>query len=213
MPSFTDIVSSTRSWIIGLAPSEYSMMKLARRRRAQVQAREEAGRTGPKMRCETEIEARWRELMRIASVMPPQKAGSGWNISAARSMARSRKAKRVASLSPAAIGTLPAARTSAMPGLSSAVTGSSNQARSQSRDQLDEALGLGHGIGAMRIDHEVDVGSRCALRAALYALGRDVRAPIHGADAHLDGLEAAGGDIGPQLLADPVRGSAQPPEA
>ena len=70
--------------------------------------------------------------MRIASLMPPQKAGSGWKMSADLSTARSRKAKRVASLSPVAIGTLAAARTSAMPALSSAITGSSNQARLQS---------------------------------------------------------------------------------
>ncbi|MNC94629.1 hypothetical protein D3C83_115290 [compost metagenome] len=70
--------------------------------------------------------------MRIASVMPPQIARSGWKMSTARSSARSLKSKRLNSDSPAAIGTVPEARTSAMPRLSSAVTGSSNQVRSQS---------------------------------------------------------------------------------
>ena len=65
--------------------------------------------------------------IRIASVIPPAIERSGWNTSAARSSARSRKSKRVNSLSPVAIGMSVLARTSASPRLSSAVTGSSNQ--------------------------------------------------------------------------------------
>src|SRR6185369_13293568 len=48
--------------------------------------------------------------MRIASDIPPQIARSGWNTSTARSSARSRKSKRLNSLSPAAIGMAVAAR-------------------------------------------------------------------------------------------------------
>ena len=60
------------------------------------------------------------------------------------------------------------------PALSSAITGSSNQARSQSRDQLDEALGLGDRVGAVRVDHDVDIGPE-RLARGLDARGRDMR--------------------------------------
>ena len=70
--------------------------------------------------------------MRDVSLMPPAMATSGCRTSTARKAMRSRKAKRVCSLSPDAIGMSVDARTSACPAGLSGDTGSSSQARSQS---------------------------------------------------------------------------------
>ena len=107
MPSFASTVSSTRSWIIGLAPSEYSTMKLAGEAAQTCSPAKKQGAPAHRCGAKRRLKALAIVPIRIASLMPPQKAGSGWKMSAAFSTARSRKAKRVASLSPVAIGTLP----------------------------------------------------------------------------------------------------------
>ncbi len=70
--------------------------------------------------------------MRCTSLMPPAMAVSGWQTSTARAAIISAKAKRVCSLSPAAMGMSVDARTSAWPATLSGDTGSSSHARSQS---------------------------------------------------------------------------------
>ena len=98
-----------------------------------MQAGGEGRRAGPQVRRHAQVRGAAIAPMRIASVMPPQIARSGCSTSAARKSIRSRKSKRVQSLSPLAIGMCVERRTSARPRLSSAVTGSSNQASWQSR--------------------------------------------------------------------------------
>src|SRR5271167_2914585 len=139
-PSRTGKDSSTRSCSNGLAPSEYSTMKPAGDAAATCSPAAKAG--APAQRCGASLRlwALARAEIRIASVMPPQIARSGWKMSTAASIARSRKSCRVNSLSPAAIGMSVAARTCAHPALSSAVTGSSNQARLQSSTRRQKRL-------------------------------------------------------------------------
>src|SRR5215472_6950279 len=130
IPSLTGNPSSTRSCSSGLAPSEYSTMNPAGEAAATASPAEKAG--APAQRCGASFRLCALAIaeIRIASVMPPQIARSGCMMSTAPSAARSRKSCRVNSLSPAAIGMSLARRTSAQPALSSAVTGSSNQAMS-----------------------------------------------------------------------------------
>ena len=51
-------------------------------------------------------------------------------------------------------------------------------------DQLHEALGVGDRIGAVRVDHDVDVRAERFARRA-HAGGRNVRRAVHRADPHL----------------------------
>ena len=83
-------------------------------------------------------------MRRPSVIIPPAMARSGWSTSAPRSSAISRKSCRVNSLSPVAMGTAEARRTSARPALSSAVTGSSSQERSQSSTIRQKALASPH---------------------------------------------------------------------
>src|SRR5712692_645026 len=132
MPSSTGKLSSTRSCRSGLAPKEYSTMNPAGEAAATCSPAAKAGAPAHKCGASFRLKALAMAEMRIASVMPPQIARSGCMMSTAPKTARSRKSCRVNSLSPAAIGMSVAARTAAQPALSSAVTGSSNQARLQS---------------------------------------------------------------------------------
>jgi hypothetical protein len=70
-------------------------------------------------------------------------------------------------------------------------------------DHVDEALGVGDGVGAVGVDHQLHLRPERGARGA-DAGGRDVRGTVHGADAHLHRAEAAGVDVGLQLLADAV---------
>src|SRR5579885_2356717 len=124
-PSRTGKSSSTRSCRSGLAPSEYSTMKPAGDAAATASPAAKAG--APAHRCGASF--------RLCAL-----ARSGCMMSTAPKSARSRKSCRVNSLSPAAIGMSVARRTSAQPALSSAVTGSSNQARSQSSTSRQKRL-------------------------------------------------------------------------
>src|SRR5690606_30731462 len=54
--------------------------------------------------------------------------------------------------------------------------------------ELGEAFGFGDRIGAVRVDHDVDVGPEGLTRLS-YTFGRDMGRPIHGADTHFDGAK------------------------
>src|SRR4029079_14206187 len=92
IPSFASTVSSTRSWIIGLAPSEYSMMKLAGEAAQTCSPAKKQGAPAHRCGAKRRLKALAMVPIFIASLMPPQKAGSGWKMSADFSTARSRKA-------------------------------------------------------------------------------------------------------------------------
>ena len=70
---------------------------------------------------------------------------------------------------------------------------------------MDEALGIRHRVGAVRVDGDLDLRPE-RLARRLDAGRRDMRRAVHGADAHLHRLEAALGDIGLELVADLVGG-------
>src|SRR5690606_2981920 len=90
IPSLASTVSSMRSWINGFAPSAYSMTKLAGEAAHTCRPAKKQGAPAHKCGAKRRLKALAIAPMRIASVMPPQKAGSGWNTSAAFSTARSR---------------------------------------------------------------------------------------------------------------------------
>ena len=152
-----------------------------------------------------------RAEIRIASVMPPQIARSGWKMSTAPSIARSRKSWRVNSLSPAAIGMSVAARTC---GATRLVVGGHRLLEPGQVAVLDEpaeALGLGDREGPVGVAHQPAIGAERGARRddpprRMAGIGVD------DADPHLDRAETALLDIAEQLLADLVR-PAQPPEA
>ena len=103
---------------------------------ADVQPGEEAGRSGPEMRREAQVEGAGQraDAHRLGDAAAEGGVGLEDVGGAQRSRGRGRRSgwprfRRRRS------GSSAAARTSAMPALSSAITGSSNQARSQSRDQ------------------------------------------------------------------------------
>src|SRR5690606_18618889 len=95
IPSFTSTVSSTRLWIIGLAPSEYSTMKEAGAAAQTCSPAKKQGAPAHKCGAKRRLKALATVLIRIASEIPPQKAGSGCNMSAALITARSRDRKSV----------------------------------------------------------------------------------------------------------------------
>src|SRR5690606_6657616 len=68
-------------------------------------------------------------------------------------------------------------------------------------DEVDEALGLGHRIGAVRIYHDVDFRPE-RVSCSTHPLCRDTGIAVHCAHAHLHGLEAPLVDIGTKLFAD-----------
>ena len=124
------------------------------------------------------------------SVRPPAIAGSGWSTSTARASSISRKAKRVCSLSPAAMGMSVARRTSACPLRLSGETGSSSQARSWLLDLAGEALRLAHAPGPVGVHHDADGGAERLARLR-HARGRVVHAGVLQPHAHLHRAVAA----------------------
>ena len=91
-----------------------------------------------------------------------------------------------------------------MPAWSSAMTGSSNQVRSQSATRRAKRRASADGVGAVGVDHQRHVRPERRPRRP-DPRRRDVRRAVHRADPHLDGAEAARGDVAPELLADAAR--------
>ena len=86
------------------------------------------------------------------------------------------------------------ARTCACPALSSAVTGSSNQARLQSSTRRQKRLASATDIVPCA-SHISPISGPSASRAACTRARRMARVAVDDADAHLDRAEAAGRDI------------------
>ena len=71
-------------------------------------------------------------------------------------------------------------------------------------DQPAELLGIGHGVGAVRIAHQADVGPQ-RLARRLHACHRIAHRAVDHADPHLHRLEAAARHVVRQLAADAGR--------
>ena len=204
-PSQTPILSSTRSWIIGFAPSEYSTVNVAGEAAHICRPGKEARRAGPQMRREPEIEG----------------AGDGADLHRLADAAAEGRVRLedVGGLEHGEVAEC-VARRLALAGSDRHVAGRAHfgdaclvvgddrllePGEIAIPDHLDEALCVGNRVGAVRVDRQFDVRTD-RLARCLHPRGRDMRRAVHRADAHLHGLEAALVDVGVELLADFVGG-------
>ena len=184
MPSLTSTVSSTRSWIIGLAPSEYSTVKVAGEAAHTCSPAKKHG--APAHRCGASLQVEGAgdraDLHRLADAAAEGRVG----LEDVGGLEHGEIAEGVARRLAFAGGDRHVAG-SAHLGHAGLVVGDHRLLEPGEvavGDHLDEAPGVGDGVGAVRVDHQLDVGTE-RLARGLHARGRDMRRAVHRADAHL----------------------------
>ena len=194
-------VSSTSSWIIGFAPSEYSRMCAAGRRRGDVQPCGERRRAGPQMRREQQVGgARQRaDAHRLGDAAADREIGLQ-DVGGAQFDQIAKVEARALALA----GGDRDVRRAAHLGQAALVVGGHRllePGQAAVAHQVAELLRLGHREGAVRVAHQIDAGAERRARGD-HALGRRLRRAVEHADAHLHRAEAALRDVAQQLFAD-----------
>ena len=166
IPSFASTVSSIRSWIIGLAPSEYSTVKLAGEAAQTCRPAKKQGAPAHRCGAKRRLKALAMVPIFIASLMPPQKAGIG--LEDVGGLQHGEIAEGIARRLALAGGDRDGAG-GAHFGHARLVVGDHRllePGEIEVADEVDEALGFGHRIGAVGIDHQVDIGTERLARGA-----------------------------------------------